>query len=88
MMPKSKEITPVLLSLIKIYEPKNYRVLTEMVAQRMNLTEEDRKAEGINSDTLLTKVSWILDRFKKEGLVTLIDGLWAITSKGKKIKDI
>lgn len=86
-VPKQKEI---LLPLFRILRENDViysnREAANLVALRMNLTEEDKDVGTDKSNTFLTNVSFASSALKKEGImVAPKKGVWQITEKGKKI---
>lgn len=85
-VPKTREI---ILSLFKILRENNvigFKEATNLVALRMNLTEEDKALGTEKSNTLLTNVSFASSMLKgKEIMEAPKAGIWQITEKGKKI---
>lgn len=86
-VPKQNEI---LLPLFKILRENDViysnREAANLVALRMNLTEEDKNVGTEKSNTFLTNVSFASSALKKEGIMVAPKiGVWQITEKGKKI---
>lgn len=85
-VPRTREI---LLPLFKILRENNviaYREAANLVALRMNLTEEDKEVGTEYSNTFLTNVSFASSKLKKEGILEAPKaGTWQITEKGKEI---
>lgn len=85
-VPKTGEI---ILPLFKILRENNvigFSEATNLVALRMNLTEEDKAFGTEKSNALLTNVSFASSMLKGKGIVEAPKaGIWQITEKGKKI---
>ncbi|MBE6069361.1 MAG: hypothetical protein E7211_16980 [Clostridium lundense] len=85
-VPKTRE---VLLPLFKVLRENNvitFKSAANLVALRMNLTEEDKEAGTKNSNTFLTNVSFAGTKLKKQGIMEVSTrGIWQITEKGTKI---
>lgn len=85
-VPKTRE---VLLPLFKILRENNvisYKAAANLVALRMNLTEEDKDAGTEKSNKFLTNVSFASSKLKKQGIMESPQaGIWQITKKGKEI---
>lgn len=85
-VPKTREM---LLPLFKILRENNviaYKAAANLVALRMNLTEEDKEIGTEKSNKFLTNISFASSKLKKEGIMESPQtGIWQISKKGKEI---